>query len=275
MPKFDENLKKILYYDRKNHRYVLPILRLLAEKDLVLTSEIARQVKSAKNIHGTKLQLKELARLEYCNGFRMLSNKNHVCEHCNKSTDYLATLKHIDSALETLANNRKLRDAKRNESDFDPKNYFGCKEGHVLGRLVWLDCKRCGKHVESHLDEEYKITGKTWWKLTENCQYLFLTLYKNNKLWKFIIKNRQNKVFGLIDILHQNHENTIVQTLINKLKQEAPYTNKLWKIVNPWYNEIVDDIFDLKYGNSIRDALKEYLKKYHPDSWEDRFKIHR
>lgn len=275
MPENNENFKKIPYYDRKNRRYVLPILKLLAKDNLVLTEDIARKIKTEKNIHGTKIQLRDLERLEYCESYGMVSNEKHVCEKCGQSANYLVAHGSLEQAKQLLEKDRKRYVEKSKQPDFDPKHYHICSKGFVLGRLVWLECKRCRKHVDSHMDEEYKVTNKVWWELTENGQYVFLGIYKNNQLWNFIEKNQQNKVFGLIHILHQNHENNIVWTLIDKLKHEMRYSNKLWKTVIPWYTETVEDVFNSKYSDWIRNSFKDYLIKYHPDDWENRLKIHR
>ncbi|HXG74677.1 MAG TPA: hypothetical protein VNK44_07660 [Candidatus Nitrosotenuis sp.] len=79
----------------------------------------------------------------------------------------------------------------------------------------------------------------------------------------------------MIGILLQNQEKHIVHRLIEELHNEMPHTNKILKTTSTWYEEIADDVLNLKYGSSIRDAFKEYLKKHHPYIWEDKIKIHR
>lgn len=265
MPKKTTTLKKILYYPKKNYRSAVQILKLLAEKEPLTTQKIAELIKTANNHHGTKLQLEYLASLGYCEDYCIVSNPDHICNHCKKTTNFLVKKDYLNSALAGLEKNHKLREQNSNKTDFNPDHYFKCRFGYVLGRLVGLTCKNCMKYVESHNDDEYKVYQDRLWMLTQNGRFLFLVLFKNQKQYDFIKKYLTDKIFELVNVLMQSQEKHVVNRLIKKLKDEMVDTPNLQKITNEWYDDTFDQVMNSKYVSEIHAPLKEYQIKYYFD----------
>jgi hypothetical protein len=164
-----------------------------------------------------------------------------------------------------LGKNRKVRDENKDKPDFNPSNYFNCKEGYVLGRLVGLNCKSCGNYVKPHNDEEYKVYQDRLWKLTENGLCIFLVLFNGSKLYNFIKKHVNNKAFELANVLIQSQEKHIVNRLIKKLRDEMPDTPHLLEIASNWRDETLNEVMNTKYTDKLHTPIIEYQKKYYWD----------
>jgi hypothetical protein len=266
MPKKGKRLTRILYYPRKNYRHAIQILKLLAEKEILPTQTIASMVKSANNHHGTKLQMEYLTSLGYCEDYVMISNSDHSCDNCKKSYEYLLGTTNLEHALRTLEESQKLKEEKKNNPDFDPKDYHVFKKNHILGRLVSVfTCKECKKTVRAHLNEQYKIGSSILWTLSDNGKFLFLVLYKmgNDNWLNFIKKNLNKEIFELIYALYQSQEKDTIVSLIKKLKYEMPDTAKLSKIVSLWYDEMFSEIMNTTYKDELHKPLTDFQKNHY------------
>lgn len=262
-----EKLEKILYYPYKSYKNAVRILKILEKEEKAtihaLTVNLSGKWEYPHN--QTKAILQNLKKLGYVMDYGSVSNPNDNCQFCNNSTKYLVETEYLQGSIKRMEeNNRDLEKAKMTP-EYDPSHFFHCRDGYLLGRLLSRNCYNCGKYIDSHLDEEYKILHEHYWMLTTNGLLALLVLYENNKLLGFTKKHIENKTMELIFVLLQSQEKHIVNRLIKKLYNEMPDTNKIWKIISTWYDEAFAEVMTAKYTEDTKQPLIDYEKKYHWD----------
>ena len=255
-------VEKILYYRKKSRRTANRILKLLAKNNYISTEgfvkEFTRKWEWPHN--QMKDRLRYLVDLDYCQEYILVSNPLHQCNYC-KSTNYFVNVDSIESAKKTLEDNKLLRQEAKEKEDFNPKNWFYCKDQHVLGRLIGLTCAGCNEYVESHRDDEYKIRNYSYWTLTENGLYATLAILKREELYDYIKNHTKNKILNLVYILLQSQKKEYVEMLINSIKQTLQAKPMVSKVSEDWYDEINTEIRKMKDDKVSNPKLKEYKKE--------------
>lgn len=257
-----KKLIRKFYYPRNNYRTAVKILNYLELHKLPTTAMISKN--TVNNHHDTKITMEFLKKLGYCNEYRILTNTTHQCINCKELSQYVINADSTQSAIETLEKNHQEMIKNKSKIDFNPKHYFKYQKDHVLGRLVWLECKNCNKHDESANEIMFKVSQNRLWGLTEYGKHLFLVLYKDKNLTDFIKKNLSIKIFELIYVLKQSGEKLIINNLISKLNRTNHVDDEsiFEKILDEWYENNYKKVMSRKYTDPLHQPLAEYQNKY-------------
>lgn len=256
-----KKVKKILYYPRKNYRNAIRTLKMLTKTDFMSIQNIAEKLGNIPHLR-TKLQLEYLAELGYVDEYGLVWNSDHPCEFCKKSKRFLTSRDLLDSAKETLENNKQKRELAKKKKDYNPKNWFHCKDGHVLGRLVWLECFSCYKHVEEHKDEEYKIQQDRYWTLSYNGMLVMLGLLTSDQLNKFIEKHTNNEIFELVNALLKSQNKNLAERLLSRIKKNMDTDPLVIKYAEGWYDEMKPIVFRMKVDANRFPELAKFKREH-------------
>ncbi|MGY5148425.1 MAG: hypothetical protein ACW9W4_10545 [Candidatus Nitrosopumilus sp. bin_7KS] len=260
-----KKLTRKFYYPRNNYRTAVKILKYLELHKLPTILMISNA--TVNNHHDTKITMEFLKKLGYCKEYKIVTNPDHKCMNCNESSQYVVDSDSIQSSLEILEKNHQVMIKNKSKVDFKRKNYFPYEKDHVLGRLVWMECKKCKKHDTSANEILFKTNQNRLWSLTEKGKRLFLVLYKDEKLTKFLKQNLEIKIFELIYALKQSAEKSPVKNLISKLNRTIYDDDDVIfeKILSEWYEINFKKIMTTKYSDSLHQPLIDYEIKYHWD----------
>lgn len=263
------NIKKRLirkfYYPRNNYRTAVKILKYLELHRLPTIQTISKN--TVNNHKDTKITMEFLKKLGYCKEYGIVTNKDHKCMNCNQSSQFVVESNSIQSSLEILEKNHQAMIRNKSKEDFKRKDYFPYKKDHVLGRLVWMECKKCKQHDLSANEILFKTNQNRLWTLTEKGKHLFLVLYKEEKLTNFIKSNLEMKIFELIYVLKQSSEKLIVNNLVSRLNRAKHDDDDslFGKILSEWYEINFNKVMNEKYNDSLHEPLHKYQKKHY---WE-------
>ena len=268
-------LTRKFYYPRNNYRTAVKILKYLELHKLPNMRMISNA--TVNNHHDTKITMEFLKKLGYCEEHRIVKNPDCLCVDCNGSSEYVVRADSIRSACKTLEESHQKMIEDKSKPDFNPDEYFKYKKDHVLGRLVWLDCKECGKRNDSAKDVLFKIGQNRLWSLTKCGKHLFLVLYKDEKLTAFIKENSDVRIFELIYALKQSGETLVVKNLISKLNRTNHHDDDsvFEKILSDWYETNFEKIMSKIHTDSLHKPLAEYQKKHYLDYVGKRVQITR
>ncbi|MEX0861597.1 hypothetical protein [Nitrosopumilus sp.] len=258
-------LRRKFYYPRNNYRTAVKIIKYLEIHRFPTTKMISDA--TVNNHHDTKITMEFLKKLGYVEEYRIVVNSDHKCMHCKKSSQFVVSADSIQSSLEILENNHQAMIRNKSKPDFKRKDYFPYEKDHVLGRLAWMECKQCQKHDESANEILFKISQNRLWTLTNRGKYIFLVLFKDEKLTKIIRDNLDVKIFELIYALKQSAEKLSVKNLISKLNRTKHDDDEsIFEIIlSEWYESNFEKVMNTKYSDSLHQPLIDYQEKY---KWE-------
>lgn len=265
MPKQSQKLiglKNQVYYPGKDHILASKLLKVLSKYPFSSTAVLSEKCTMRDYAYSQKrilITLSRLKEMDYCSEYATVSRKEHVCNFCEKSTRYFVERNSLDGSIEILDENKIKREKAKKNKDYDPKHWFHCKVGYVLGRLVWLQCFNCEKHIDSKNDDEYKMGSYRYWSLSQNGKFVMLALLQSSPQYDFIKQNNQNEIFRLLDILLHSQKKEIVTRLIYKIKQNIRIDPKLNNVVQNWYQDILPTIQKLNVSKDL--PLYEYQKE--------------
>jgi len=267
-----------LYYPYKDYIHVMAILKYLTEIRYLSTNAIAEKLGKGwtypqKRVKQITFRLEELG---YCTDYRLVSNTSHICDQCKNSTSYLVQTKSLEGALETLENNKRNREEAKKKDTYNSKDWFRCKEGHVLGRHISLECFYCNKHIESHRDEQYKIQQDRYWTLSYNGELVILGILKAKKQYDFIKSHTHNKIIKLVDILLVSVKKDYVERLVNSIKYTIGMKPNLERTADEWYRDINKIILEMKVDEEHQPQLTKYKSElYFKSQTEAIYKTHK
>lgn len=253
---------KQVYYPYKDKRHIMTILNYLSTNNHPSTYKIADII--GKNwSHPQKRvtqMLTRLKELDYVTDFRLVTNTDHICNFCEQSSRYLVTTESLEKGIQTLENNLKHRDEVTKKPDFNPKDWFHCDGGFILGRLISMICFECYSLVNDpkHFDEQYKIHPQILWTLTQNGELAMLAILEGKKLYTFIKKHNRNKIIDLAKILLESGKKEYVKQLSDSLKRMMGIKSNLKNICEEWYDEKRNTIHDMKINKEKFPILAKY-----------------
>lgn len=230
-------------YLPRNYKTAIRILKLLARKRILSTQEIAEYRGESNGSpfphshNRIKSQMERLTELDFCEQYGLVTNKNHICQLCDKSTSYFVKTKQLNEALKRIARDTVSVEKYHHMEIFDRNIYCVCKPDHVLGKLVSLRCKGCDNNTPSNFEEEYNNSKYRYWSLSDNGKLVLLTLLKPKSLNDFILENSDHKIINAIRILREHSEQKWVDILITKLKQHVKDDPNVSKIAIDWLDD--------------------------------------
>ena len=258
--------KKQLYYPKKSYRNAIRTLENLAKQDKMTTQSIADNLgKRWSYPHKrTNQTLENLVEFGYCQKFGVVYNLSHNCEYCNKSTRYFVDWKSLQTTITRIKDNNKNKIKAKKEVTYNPKEFFDCEDGYVLGRLLSLTCRECGKFImqPNHKTEQYKPLQDIYWKLSNNGKFAMLGLWSGNKLSKFIEKNVDIEIFELVNALLKSGNKELVNRLIRSVQKNMADDPNISKCIESWYDEIKTAIHTMPVDEKKHPELANFKKKH-------------
>lgn len=261
-----KNIVKKVYYPKRNYPTAIKILHLLARKRILSTKEIADELGSKYSYSHKRVRLVmiDLAELDYCEHYRWVTNKNHICPFCKIPTKLLVKSDELEKAVERIENDRKAIEKYQKEESYDPNIYCVCESGFILGQLIHIKCNGCEKNIPiaPHFNDKYKIQQDKYWVLSYNGILVLLVLLKSKAQSNFIAKNINHKIIELVYALLNSQKKQFVDMLYYILKETNMINPNLQKVADDWYKEIRTRILDLKLDEKLDHVLFEYREKH-------------
>jgi len=260
VPKIGISLTKP-YYPYKDYNNSSKILSYLSENRNLSTHQITEKLGRGYSYSQRRVttMLNRLKELQYCEEYRIVSNSSHECDFCKSSKRYLVLPDSLKNTIKTLEKNKKPRD-----------------EVHILGRQICLECFYCNEHIESHLDEQYKVQQDRYWTLSYNGELVILGILKGKKQYDFIKSHTHNKIIDLVGILLMSGKKEYVKRLVNNLKRTIEITPNLGRTVNNWYIDVNNTISKMKVDNENQPQLAKYKSELYSKSRRKAiYKIHK
>lgn len=256
--------EKTLYYPDPSRSTALRILNLLAKNDFLSTHHIGVKLCKKSPPSNTRLTkyFDHLIEYGYCIKYNTLSNANHNCDNCKKSTWYIMESEYFEKTVKNRDDNKKNRDIAEKEEGFEPRYYFPYQENHLYGQLVSLTCLECGKWVQSHKTEQYKIQQNHYWSLSNNGIIAMLVLLHGTKLYQFVEKHKENELFELIDVLLKSQKKELFNRLLHTIRETMKGSPTVYGIANAWYRDIRKKIVNMDLDKNFQPLLFDFKEKY-------------
>ena len=256
---------KILYYPEPSRPTALIILGILAKYDLLSTHNIGVKLCKKSPPSNTRLKkyLEQLIEYGYCTKYNTLSNANHNCDNCGKSTWYVTESEYFEKDLKIRDDNKKARDKAEKQEGFESKYYFPYQENYLYGELAnFLTCLECGKWIESHKTEQYKIQKYHYWSLSNNGRIAMLMLLNGDRLYRFIQKHKEKEFFELINVLLKSQKKELFNRVLHSIREAMRGSPNVYKIIDAWYRDTRRMIVNKDWNKDSHPLLFEFKEKY-------------
>lgn len=256
--------EKALYYPEPSRPTALRILGILAKYDLLSTHSIGLKLCKKSPPSNTRLTkyLEQLIEYGYCIKYNTISNANHNCDNCGKSTWYVMETEYFEKSLKNRDGNKEKRDEAEKQEGFESKYYFPYQENHLYGQLASLTCLECGKWNESHKTEQYKIQQDHYWSLSNNGIIAMLMLLNGDRLYRFIQKHKEKEYFELIDVLLRSQKKELFNRLLHSIRETMRGSPNVYKITDAWYRDTRKNIVNKDWDKDSQPLLFNFKDKY-------------